>query len=488
MSKVLFSHSYFYKYDSKQWNMAEPYPPLMTITAAALLRSKGYHVDLFDVGLKDSPEELIAKLTEFKPDYFVVFDDGFNYLTKMCLTTMREAAFEMQKKAKDFGCKTITCSSDASDHFEKYLSNGADFVLKGEGEVTLLSLINDLVGGNSGKEVDGLFYLEKNKVKNTKPRPVNQQLDELPLAAWDLIDIEAYRQIWKSKKKTFYLNIDTTRGCPYKCNWCAKPIYGNRYNTRSPKLVVNEIEHHVKNHGVDHFWMCDDIFGLKPGWVQEFRDELQSRNLSIKYKIQSRADLLLQEDNIDALVASGLDEVWIGAESGSQSILDAMDKGTTIEQIEESTKLLKQKGVKVAFFIQFGYLGETRKQIDETIKMVLKLMPDKLGASVSYPLPGTKFYDIVKQDLQTKSNWTDSDDLDMMFKNTYPPSFYKKTHKYLHQRYRTKKGLLAIIQLLKKPWSVSIDKCKKVIALAYVIPLSILNNLTLKRLANKSNI
>lgn len=248
-------------------------------------------------------------------------------------------------------------------------------------------------------------------------------------------------------------------------------------------MVVDEIEMLVTTTGADHFWMCDDIFGLKPGWVQEFRDELNRRNIQIKYKIQSRADLLLQEDNIDALVASGLAEAWIGAESGSQVILDAMDKGTTVDQIRESSSLLKDKGVTVALFVQFGYLGETKKDIDKTIDLVLDIMPDKIGASVSYPLPGTKFYDKVKSDLTNKTNWSDSDDLDMMFKNTYSPAFYKKLHRYLHNRHRVKRGWLSVVDLIMRPWSMNSRRLRNVFALGLHIPLSLINRYKLNKMA-----
>ena len=169
------------------------------------------------------------------------------------------------------------------------------------------------------------------------------------MPAWDLVNIDDYNDIWLTHNKYFSLNIATTRGCPFKCNWCAKPIYGNRYNVRSPKNVIDEITFLQKSFGVNHFWMCDDIFGLKPGWVQEFRDLVNLNGLKFKYKIQSRVDLLLKEDTITALAQSGAETVWVGAESGSQKILDAMDKGTTIEEINTATKLLKKNNIRVAF-------------------------------------------------------------------------------------------------------------------------------------------
>jgi anaerobic magnesium-protoporphyrin IX monomethyl ester cyclase len=172
--------------------------------------------------------------------------------------------------------------------------------------------------------------------------------------------------------------------------------------------------------------------------------------LKIKYKIQSRVDLLVEPGTIDLLVASGLDEAWLGAESGSQKILDAMDKGTTVKQIYSATRLLKSKGVKVGFFIQFGYLGETAEDIRKTIRMVLDLMPSMLGISVSYPLPGTAFYEKVRQELSIKSNWIDSADLDMMYHNTYPSGYYRLLHTFLHKRYRAKWHRMEFVNRLTK--------------------------------------
>jgi radical SAM superfamily enzyme YgiQ (UPF0313 family) len=212
-----------------------------------------------------------------------------------------------------------------------------------------------------------------------------------------------------------------------------------------------------EKYGVNHFWMTDDIFGLKPGWTGEFSKLVQEEKLKFRYKIQSRVDLLLQEENIAALAASGCDMVWVGAESGSQKILDAMDKGTTIEQIHKATYMLKSHGIKVAFFLQFGYPGEDMADISKTIDMVMDLMPDDIGVSVSYPLPGTKFYERVKGELGEKANWTDSDELALMFKNNFSPVFYKELQRYLHKRFRSRQGLMALKKLLVNPASLSTE-------------------------------
>ncbi len=439
MSKILFSHSYYYKLDSKQWKTGMPYPPLGTIYAASLMRENGFEVSLFDVCLKDSPVEIEKILETEKPDYLVLYDDGFNYLTKMCLTHMREAAFEMMQMAKKHACKIIVSSSDSTDHFEQYLNQGADVILLGEGEISLLETVNAFEKQTELHEIKGICF-QQESVINTGKRAVLKDLDTLPQPAWDLIDIKAYKAIWEQSGNEFTLNMATTRGCPYHCNWCAKPIYGQRYNVRSPQRVVQEMLWVKEHFGVSKYWMCDDIFGLKPGWVQTFHEELRKKDLTIRYKIQSRADLLLKENNIDALVRSGLEEVWIGAESGSQKVLDSMDKGTTIEQIETSTALLQSKGVRVAYFLQFGYLGETKEDIDATMDMLLRNMPDNIGVSVSYPLPGTPFYETVKTQLNAKANWTDSDDLAMLFQNTFNQEYYKLLHRYVHKVYRNEQA------------------------------------------------
>ncbi|MFC2094731.1 B12-binding domain-containing radical SAM protein [Bacteroidota bacterium] len=485
MSKILFSHSYFYRFDPKQWKANQPYPPLGTLFGAAYLRSIGYDVSLFDTNLKKTPDEIVLTLKKEKPKYLVIYDDGFNYLTKMCLTNMREAAFRLTELGKEAGCTVIVSSSDSTDHYDMYLSKGADYVILGEAEITLGELINNLEEENSEPHnVPGLVYISNNKTINTGRREILKDLDSLPLPAWDLVDINSYKNIWLKNHGFFSLNIATTRGCPFKCNWCAKPIYGNRYNTRSPENVIEEIMQLINNYSVDHFWVCDDIFGLKPGWVRRFRNLVKEKNLNFTYKIQSRVDLLLEENTIDELAESGADTVWVGAESGSQKILDSMDKGTTVQQIHSATKLLKSKGIKTAFFLQFGYPGEEKEDIQKTIDMVLELLPDDIGISVSYPLPGTIFYEKVENDLKTKANWTDSDDLAVMFRSTYPPQFYKKLHRYVHKIYRKKQGINTIKNLLLNPTSVNKRKLRSALLTFYYIPTSIIDSLKLKKLEN----
>jgi anaerobic magnesium-protoporphyrin IX monomethyl ester cyclase len=486
MNKVLFSHSYFLRFDPKQWAIGQPYAPIGTLYAAALLRENEYEVSLHDTMFAHSPHEVIPVLEKMNADFFVLYDDGFNYLTKMCLTNMREAAFDMIKLAKAKDCMVIVSSSDSTDHYEQYLKEGADFIILGEAEQTLLELTNSIRAGNTDFfAIAGLAYQQNNAVIKTTKRILLKDLDSLPLPAWDLVNIEPYRQMWMKHAGYFSLNIGTTRGCPFKCNWCAKPIYGNRYNSRSPQHVINELLLLKEKIGFDHIWFCDDIFGLKPGWVHEFADLTEKNNLRFRFKIQARADLLVQENYIRDLARAGCENIWMGAESGSQKVLDAMDKGITVEQIQNSSILIRKYGMKPSFFIQFGYPGETKEDIEKTVRMITRLLPHEIGISVSYPLPGTLFHEKVKADLVNKTNWTDSDELAMMFRNTYEPAFYKQLHRYVHHEFRKHQGKSMWKKAIQKPFALTAKEWKKALAGSWYAWRSFIGRIKLNQYARQ---
>ncbi|MFI5173146.1 MAG: B12-binding domain-containing radical SAM protein [Chitinophagales bacterium] len=473
MADVLLTNTYFMQFDPKQLKLMQPYPPLATLYAANVLRSNNIDVEFFDNIFTSSPKEIFPLVEQHAGKPFVIYDDGFNYLTKMCLVNMRDACFEMISHAKKNNCIVIVSSSDATDHYKEYIEQGADFIINGEAEITLKELIANLLKGNDDHtSINGLAFKAGDKIIKTNGREVLHDLDALGFPAWQLVDMEKYKSAWMQKHGYFSLNITTTRGCPFKCNWCAKPIYGNRYNSRTPENVLEEIKLLINNYGAKHFWFCDDIFGLKPGWIKKFAALVAEQKTKFKYKIQCRADLLLDENNIADLAASGCDEIWVGAESGSQKILDAMDKGTTLEQIHLCTQLMKKHKIKPCFFLQFGYLGETKEDIDKTINMLFELMPHDIGISVSYPLPGTKFYDIVHHDLKEKQNWNHSDDLAMMFHSTYSGKYYKQLHRYIHKRFRKAQGLQGIKKIFSQPAHLSEMEIKRIISLPYFIPMS----------------
>ena len=437
--KILIGQSYFRVLDPKELERQMPYPPLGPLYSAAILRELGYEIIFYDGMLSEDPDEFIEKIKSVKPDLLVLYDDEFNYLTKMCLSKMRDAAIGFIKKAHDISIPIIVYNSDAVDYYKYYFEAGCDVIIYGEGEETLKEVVRAYQGKDFQsikKDISGIKYFENGKCHITAPRKMIEELDRLPDPDYSFVDIEEYRRIWILNHGYFSLNISTTRGCPYKCNWCAKPIYGKTYSSRSPRNVALQIFEMKQKYKIDHYWITDDIFGLKPGWIEEYVSECKKLGINIPYKCLSRPDLLIRHNTIQHLKNSGCKTIWIGAESGSQKILDKMEKGTLVEQICESATITHRLGMEIAFFIQFGYIDEEWSDIKLTRKMIRKCLPDDIGISVSYPLPGTKFYNMVREKMSHKTNWVDSSDLDLMFPGSFNRSFYKLLHKFVHTEYR----------------------------------------------------
>lgn len=444
MTQILIGQSYYLRFDPKLWEAMQPYPPLGTLYAASWLRQHGYAVALFDAMLAESENEWAQALDEHRPQYAILYEDNFNYLSKMCLLRMREAAFKMIEMAKSRGCVVILCGADATDHYVDYLNQGADYCLLGEGEETLLELLRTLSGAaapSNGEEAAGrIIGLASRHTLLPSRRPDISDLDQLPFPAWDLIDVERYRKLWLDRHGYFSMNMVTTRGCPYHCNWCAKPIWGQRYHSRSPENVVAEMKWLKETFAPDHIWFADDILGLKPNWIEMFARLLNEANAVLPFKCLQRADLI-NEKTAAALALAGCKTVWLGAESGSQKILDAMEKGDRVEDIVRAAKLLRKNDIEAGFFLQFGYPGETWDDVQKTLQMVRACAPDDIGISVSYPLPGTKFFERVKLELGEKQNWTDSDDLAMLYHGPFPTEFYRILHGRVHYEFRARRAL-----------------------------------------------
>ncbi len=430
MADVLLTHSYHLFCDRKQVRKMQPYPPLGTLYTAALLRSQGFSVAVFDTMLND-PGEFSRAMRAHRPKVVCVCEDNFNFLTKMCLTRMREVAYAIADTAAQHGATVVVNGSDSSDHAEDFLRKGFAFVVLGEPEVTILELVQRLLGGGNQDEIAGLAYLKNNCVVRTVARKLLSDLDKLPFPARDLIDVEQYRRAWTEAHGIFSMNIVSSRGCPYRCNWCAKPIYGNSFHARSAANVAEEMRELKHIYGADHLWFADDIFALRPSWATELADAVEQRDARIAFKMQSRVDLMTRP-TVAALRRAGCAEVWMGAESGSQRILDAMEKDTHVGQVAAARENLRRHGIRACYFLQFGYPGERWDDIAKTIELVRGTRPDDVGVSVSYPLPGTRFYARVREELGAKTNWSDSEDLCMMFHGSYTDTFYRALHDAIH--------------------------------------------------------
>jgi len=443
---VLLAHSYYIRYDPKQSRKMKPYAPLSTLIAAALLRREGQHFAFFDSMLSDGVDEFRDVLDAARPKVVGLLEDNFNFLTKMCTTRMREAAFEMIAAAKSAGARVVVNGSDAIDQTASYLHVGADAVILGEAEGTFLDVTTRWSKDPNAdlSQVLGLAIAghpaARSSIRRTPPRPSTPDLDSLPFPAWDLIDVERYRVAWTAAHGRLSWNACTSRGCPYACNWCAKPVFGRRYTQRSAANVADELAQLRRAVAPDHVWFADDIFGITPRWTEAFAAEVRSRDAALPFSMQSRVNLMTPSA-VEALAEAGCEEVWMGVESGAQHVLDAMDKGTTLDEIREGTRLVKQHGIRACWFVQLGYPGEDWNAILETRDLIRDEQPDDIGVSVSYPLPGTPFYERVRLDLRGKANWSDSDDLAMMFQGSYSTDFYREIRDLLHEEVNARMGL-----------------------------------------------
>ena len=432
--KILLAHSNMLKNDAKQIKKMKPYPPLATIQAASILREYGFVVALFDSTFDQDFDNFKRLLSSFRPHLVVVYEDYFNFITKMCLIHMRETALQIGRLAKESGAATIAASPDTTDHPECYLEQSFDYVLIGEADLTLLESCRALSADHDplAGGVPGVAGLDScGDLKKNADRPLIKDLSELPIPAWDLVSIEPYRQAWLEKHNNFSLNMVSSRGCSYSCNWCAKPIWGDNFVQRPASMVAEELSYLAERFNPDHIWFADDNFTCGIDWIREFANYLSGKKIRVAYSIQSRADLL-DSEVIAYLKASGCCEVWLGAESGSEKILRAMNKGVSIEELRIASSELKKAGIRVCLFLQFGYPDEDFNDILASADLIREIFPDNIGVSVTYPLPGTRLYRSVNEKMGEQTHWHDSDDLAMLFQGRYETPFYKKLHRVLH--------------------------------------------------------
>jgi anaerobic magnesium-protoporphyrin IX monomethyl ester cyclase len=439
MLSILVCHSYFLRFDQKQLERGKPYPALATLQVAAMLRKAGHKVSFFDSMLAEGIEDYKRTLLAVEPQLVLLYEDTFNFLSKMCLSTMRRAACDMIAFGHHAGARVIAAGPDVSDAPAPYLRAGADVALIGEGLSALLELLSRLDSQPDAHSdeliegVPGVASLSHGKVVTANGARVLPIPHYDGFAAWDLVDMDRYRAMWLKTHGYFSLNMAGSRGCSFRCAWCAKPTWGNHYLQRSPGDVAMEMAYLKRTFDPQHVWFADDIFGFRVDWIVDFATATRREGGGIPFTIQTRADLI-SERMAQALQDAGCHEVWIGAESGSQRVLDAMNKGTTVAEILRARDRLKGASIRVGFFIQLGYMGEQLADIRATRDLLEAARPDEIGVSVSYPLPGTKFYELVKAQLGGKTHWQESNDLEMMFRGTYTSDFYRAVRNLLHDQ------------------------------------------------------
>ena len=415
---VVLTHGYFIHEDQKEAEIMKPYPPLGILYVAAYLEANNISNSVFDSTFKSFKEQTTFLLKQL-PEFICIYT---NLITKLNVIKLMKWIRETSKLNDS---KIILGGPDVTYNWENYLKSGADYLVIGEGEQTTHELITSCVKGEDLSQITGIAYKNKNGdfVKNA-PRIKIKNIDELSFPAREKIDIDAYLSVWKKYHGASAINVSTQRGCPFTCKWCSTAVYGQSYRRRSPALVADEIEYLKRTYNPDGIWFVDDVFTVNFKWIKELNKEFQKRGLKIPFECITRAERL-NDAILKCLQEMGCFRIWIGAESGSQKIIDAMDRKVAIEQVRSMIKRSRDYGIQSGTFIMVGYPGEDEKDINETIYHLKVSNPDIFTITLAYPIKGTSFHNEIESKITTKFDWETTTDRNIDFKRFYPTKYYE---------------------------------------------------------------
>ncbi len=422
MAELLLTHGYFLYEDPKELQIMKPYAPLGILYLCSHLRKRGFDVDVFDTTFS-SRDSLFQHLCTETPSVLGIYA---NLMT-------RGNVVEILKVAHEAGWKTIVGGPEPGAYALEYLQAGADFVVFGEGELTMQDLLEAFRAGavDACSNIPGLAYLDEAGVMHETPQRAQiPDLDSQPWPARHAIDVGRYVKTWRDAHGKGSVNFITARGCPYKCRWCSHQVFGQTHRRRDPLLVVDEVEFLLETYSPDMVWVSDDVFTINHKWIRDYTAEMRRRGLHIPFECISRADRLNAE-MLDLLAELGCFRVWIGSESGSQRILDAMDRGVKVEQVQQAVALTRERGIESGMFLMWGYEGEELDDIEATIKHVSVSQPDIFFTTVSYPIKGTPYYNKVSDRLVQLKPWGVGSDRDIKIRGRHSRSFYSYADKLL---------------------------------------------------------
>ena len=373
MADLLLTHGYFLFEDPKELQIMKPYAPLGILYLCSHLRAKGLDVDVFDTTFS-SRELLFERLRSEAPSVLGIYA---NLMT-------RGNAVEIIRVAREAGWRVVVGGPEPGAYALEYLQSGADFVVFGEGESTMEELLTALCGKadkyDAGwqSKIAGVAYLDATgALHQNPPRTQIPDLDAQPWPARHAIDVKRYVETWRSHHGKGSVNFITARGCPYKCRWCSHQVYGQTHRRRNPLKVVDEVEWLLTEYTPDMVWVSDDVFTINHAWLREYAAEMRQRGIRVPFECISRADRL-NEEMLDLLAELGCFRIWIGSESGSQRLLDAMERGVKVEQVQRAVEMSRERGIQSGMFLMWGYEGEEMEDIEATIRHVSKARPDVL--------------------------------------------------------------------------------------------------------------
>jgi len=433
MADLLLTHGYFLSEDEKERQIMKPYPPLGLLSLSAYLKQRGFAVEVHDSTFGTRPE-LLQRLQASAGGVLGIYT---NLIT-------RRSVLEIIGAARQAGWTVILGGPESANYPAEYLRAGAHVVVIGEGEMALSELLPSLAihGPHRLGDIRGIvFRNETGDLVHTLERSKIPELDALPFPDREAIDHQKYLDAWRTHHGASSINLITARGCPYRCSWCSHAVYGYSHRRRSPGNVADEVAWIVDRYRPDQLWYADDVFTISHPWLQRYAAELRQRGLRLPFETITRADRLQSEDAVKVLKDLGCYRIWIGSESGSQKILDAMQRGVTVEQVRRSVALAQQHGIEVGMFLMWGYEGEELEDIAATVEHVKMSNPDIFFTTVSYPIKGTTYFDRVDDKVGLPMAWADASDRDYVIAGRHGKDYYRLADLWLRnevQAHRTR--------------------------------------------------
>jgi len=413
--RLLLVDPYVAREDPMERKFVELYPSLGLLTLGAYLRGQGIDVALTDLTFARDARPVTSKLREFRPAIVGVH-------TK---TLTHARAIEVAERARAEGTFSIAGGPDAATRPEEYLEAGFDAVVPAEGEAVLVDVARRVARGEDVAGVPGTVVRRGGRLVRGAPRPFLRDLDSLPLPAWDLVDMEEYLRSWERSTGERRAAVLTSRGCPFDCSWCSKPTFGRTFRQQSPERVVAELRALRDRYSVNYVRFCDDVFGVSRPWIDRLLTLLHEEGLALKWECLARVDLL-KPDLLRRMRAAGLERVYVGVESGSQKMLDLMNRGTRLAQVERTADALRREGIRQFWFLMLGYPGETLDDIEATLRLFRRFSPEEYSVSIAVPVPGTRFYESVKERLSGRPRSTrGAGGRSLLYEAAYPERLYR---------------------------------------------------------------
>ena len=423
MTDILLTHGYFLFEDEKELQIMKPYPTLGLLYISAYLRRAGMTVEIFDTTFS-SRKDLYSRLRSMPGGVLGLYT---NLMT-------RGPVLAIIREAKARGWTVILGGPESANYPREYLDHGADVVVMGEGEETLRELLPVLAKGGPHRlqGVPGVIFRDDAGTMQTNPeRPQIADLDGIPWPDRDQIDLKRYIDVWREHHGMGSVNLITARGCPYKCRWCSHAVFGFTHRRRSYLDCANELEFIHQTYRPDQVWYADDVFTIHHGWLRNYAAELKRRNLKIPFETISRADRMMKDEILETLASIGCYRIWIGSESGSQRILDAMERGVKTEQVQWVCQAAKRHGIQTGMFLMWGYEGETIDDIQATVEHVKRCNPDVFFTTVAYPIMNTEYYHRISGRVVLHKAWAEATDREYVIQGRPTRPYYKYADQWL---------------------------------------------------------